>query len=159
MLAMLAERRWDPFRATAQQVSDALALFPSGTADSFLDAPDLASIFELVRSLISEGSSLWKWANVFTHQIGSPVSDDDMVALEEGDSLMGWTMANVLKRSMLSDRQLARLTGILANGPDPTVRWRAAHALGAHPAQIDVDALFRALDDTYHWVVYGPSAH
>jgi hypothetical protein len=155
LLAMLAERRWDPFRATAQQVSDALALFPSGIADSFLDAPDLASVFELVRSLISQGSSLRKWADVFTHPIGSPVSDNDMEALEESDSLMGWTMANVLKRSALSDRQLARLTGILADGPDPIIRWRAAHALGAHPTQVSIDALYRALDDTYHWVVYG----
>lgn len=155
LLAMLAERRWDPFLATEQQVTDALSLFPSGLADPFLDAPDLTSIFEIVGSLIPEPSELYRWAGIFTHPLEAPVSDEDVRSLEDDDSLVGWTIANVLKRSSLSDDQLAFLARILSTGPDQTVRWRAAHALGAHPTPASIEALFAALNDVYHWVVYG----
>jgi len=155
LLAMLAERRWDPFLATEQQVTDALSLFPSDLADPFLDALDLTFIFEIVQSLISEQSELYQWAIVFTHPVGAPASDEDVRLLEDDDSLIGWTIANVLKRSSLSGDQLAFLAGIVRTGPDQTVRWRAAHALGAHPTPVSIESLFAALNDTYHWVVYG----
>lgn len=71
LLAMLAERRWDPFLATEQQVADALSLFPSGLADTFLGAPNLTSILEIVNSLIPDRSELYRWASVFTHPVGA----------------------------------------------------------------------------------------
>jgi len=155
LLAMLAERRWDPIRATAQQVSDALALFPSGVADSFLDAPDLQALFGLVERMIGQQSSLRKWATLFTRATDSAVEENDIAVLEDSDSLLGWTMANVLKRSKLSEHQLDQLIRVLADSPNATTRWRAAHALGAHPSRASINALFAALDDTYHWVAYG----
>lgn len=155
LLAMLAERRWDPFLATEQQVADALSLFPSGLADAFLGAPDLTAIFEIVNSLIPDRSELHRWASVFTHPVGAPLSEEDVRSLEDDDSLIGWTIANVLKRSSLSADQVAFLARIVKTGPDQTVRWRAAHALGAHPTGESIEGLLAALKDPYHWVVYG----
>src|SRR6185369_16186165 len=86
---------------------------------------------------------------------GSALSDDDLAAIEHEDSLIGWTVANVAKRTTISESQAAMLRRLLQNAEDPIVRWRAAHVLGAHPSEDNVTALLDALNDPYHWVRYG----
>lgn len=157
LLAVLAERRWDILRVTAERVTDALRIFPSSLAQRLLKAPDFDAVLAIVRAAkVVESTALKLWRRVFTISPGSQVSDDIVDLLRNpNDSLVGWTVANVLKRAVLSNTQLVLLRQLLVSHADRTVRWRAAHALGAHPSAQSVDALFGALSDEYHWVRYG----
>lgn len=155
LLGMLAERRWDLIRATSQQVTDALALFPSATARALLEAREFEDVIALVTEAMGQDSSWDNWLHLFARPPGSSVTDDDLLVLAQSDSLMGWTMSNVAKRTALSQDQQATLRRLLREADDPVVRWRAAHALGAHPSLENVTALFTALNDDYYWVTYG----
>jgi hypothetical protein len=155
LLAMLAERKWDPMRATAQQVTDSLVLFPSQIAKSMLDAVDLGEVFSLVEQAIDKSSNLRVWVELFTAPIGGNLTDLQLSVIEQHDSLMGWTVANVAKRCALTSAQLSNLRQLMETTEDPTVRWRIVHLLGGHPTPEDVSGLFGMLDDGYHWVRYG----
>jgi hypothetical protein len=155
LLAMLAERRWDPLRATAQQVTDALALFPSPMAGSLLEAKNLDDVFAFVEQAIDTSSDLREWIELFTTPVGATLTDDQIALIGQRDSLIGWTVANVVKRSALSAKQLTDLRQEMNGAEDPTVRWRIVHALGGHPTLENVFGLFGMLDDEYHWVRYG----
>jgi HEAT repeats len=155
ILALLAEKRWDPIEATAERVTDALRIFRSEEANAFLRASSLAEVFKLVQAAQGETAEWFDhWRRLFVTPAGSALREIDISALEDEDSLMGWTLANVLKRVQLQPEQQAILRGVLLSD-DKTTRWRAAHALGAHPSPENAAALLGALDDGYRWVRYG----
>jgi hypothetical protein len=155
LLAMLAERRWDPIFPTVQRVTDALRLFPSTLAQRLLEADGHAAIVGIISETGHGSARFERWRALFSIPRGAAVDDGIVRSIEERDSLLGWTAANVLKRVRLSALQEQHLRDVLLKSQDETLRWRASHALGAHPSAATVDALFGALRDAYHWVRYG----
>lgn len=150
VLAVLAERRWDPVAPSAQRVEDALRVFPAPLAKRLLDAVDLTAVFEIVGATETDAPHD-RWRTVFLGKLG----DDATMAELDSGPLIGWIAANALRRNRLNDRQLRKVSRALAAGT-PTVRWRAAHVLGAQPTRHSVDRLLRALDkDGWVWVRYG----
>jgi len=65
--------------------------------------------------------------------------------LKEVDSVIGWTMANVAKRALVEQQDVVTLGDWLAE-PNPTVRWRVVHVLGAYPSARNMALLTSALD-------------
>jgi HEAT repeats len=153
ILALLAEKRWDLIESTSERVTDALRIFRSAEANAFLEASSLDEVFSLVQAAEGEG---WfnDWRRLFVTSADSTMQEVDISALDDEDSLMGWTLANVLKRVELREDQQAALRDLLRSESE-TTRWRAVHALGKHPSSQNADALLRALDDEYRWVRYG----
>jgi hypothetical protein len=155
LLAMLGERRWDLISATAQLVEDALRLFPGEDALRMLTARDLEEIFSLVRETPAGDAMFERWRELFLRPSGGAISNTIVDQVRDRESLIGWTIANVLKRVRLDDDQQRRLRNLLLTDESRIVRWRAAHALGAHPTPDNMDALLTALADSYMWVRYG----
>ena len=155
VLALLAEKRWDEIEATAERVTDALRIFRSEEANAYLEASSLEAVFALVQAADGEQADWFdNWRVLFLTPPGSNLPTLDIAALDDEDSLMGWTLANVLKRVRLQPQQHAVLRSLL-DTDNKTTRWRAAHALGAHPSHETANALLGALNDAYRWVRYG----
>jgi hypothetical protein len=155
LLAMLAERRFDRLQATAQQVTDALRLQRTGFAESLLRAGSLGEVVRLVAQV--ETTSTWfaEWRALFSRVDDEP-STEDVGLLLTDDSVLGWTVANVLKRVRLGGRAVADVLALLGSHGDATVRWRCAHVLGAVPTTGVADALLqRVRNDVDLWVQYG----
>jgi hypothetical protein len=154
ILAMFAERTQDAVAPTAERARDTLRLLQDKDARRFFDASSLSDVFRLVNEY--KASSEWfnSWRNLFTTAPGSEVDDAVVRVIEDLDSVQGWTTANVLKRASLNDTQQAYLQGVL-NNPDPVIRWRAAHSLGAFPSGGNARALIRQLSDGAWDVRYG----
>jgi HEAT repeat protein len=75
--------------------------------------------------------------------------------LKSPDSMVGWTAANVLKRTKVSLRALTFVKA-LTKSLHPVVRWRAVHVLGSFPSSGNVGTVSRILvTDRDHWVRYG----
>jgi hypothetical protein len=154
ILAMFAERMQDAVAPTAERARDTLRLLQDKDARRFFDTSSLSDVFDLVNKY--EATSEWfnTWRNLFTTAPGSKVDDAVVHLIEDRDSVQGWTTANVLKRSFLNDEQQIFLQGVL-NSPDPVIRWRAAHTLGAFPSEGNAKALMRQVSDGAWDVRYG----
>jgi hypothetical protein len=154
LLAMLAARRWDLIEATALRVTDALRLFDSESASEYLRTHSEKEVYALVRKHDFESQEFRDWRDLFLVPPAATVDDTVIGAIANEDSLIGWTAANVLKRVRLSRSQGAQLRSLL-KAENATIRWRVAHALGAHPSTDNVDSLVEALNDQDEWVTYG----
>jgi hypothetical protein len=156
LVAMLAERRWDPIVPTAQRVSDALRFFHTDLADSFLSAESFAAAQRLVEETHLESDAYEQWRQLYLIPDGAVADEYVVRQLQSPDSFVGWAAANALKRIDVSEQLTRLLRELLRDSNDETVRWRASHALGTHPGEETVKSLFRAmLNDSYHWVRYG----
>jgi hypothetical protein len=154
LLAMLAERKWDPILATAERVADAIRLFPGPLAQTFLSTEDVVAVRRVATESPLEDEDLAAWRAIYLHPVRAPATDALVDALDREESLIGWTAANVLRRTALTGKQEGVLRGLLREGNE-TVRWRAAHALGTHPSRRNAAELLRALVDSDAWVRYG----
>ncbi len=155
LLAMLAERRWDLIRATAERVTDALRLFPPGLAGRFLEVASLTELVDLVSTTVFTSPEFEQWRRLFTTRPDAEAADEMVELITDADSVTGWTVANVLKRARLNSSQQAQLRTLLNEASDATIRWRVAHALGAHPSLETLEVLLAALSDPDQWVRYG----
>ncbi|WP_104524060.1 HEAT repeat domain-containing protein [Blastococcus atacamensis] len=158
LLSMLAERQFDRMLKTAEQVRDALRVHPSDFADRLLKLSSVEEVLALVRDVAapSREASAWyeSWYRLFTRPPGER-GDDKLVARIADTDVEGWTASNVLKRTRLSASQVSGLVDALRDD-DPTIRWRAAHVLGAHPVKGVIEGLLSSLrDDPDEWVRYG----
>jgi hypothetical protein len=151
MLAVLAERRWDPVAPSAQRVSDALRVFETDLARRYLDARDVEEVFSIVgEGDAGEGSEGWR--QLFLGNVGPNRLIDELF---DGGPLKGWIAANSLRRSALEGDEFARLVDAFEDASG-TVRWRAVHVLGSQPGPDAVVLLLGALDDdAWVWVRYG----
>ena len=156
LLAMLAEKMWDPIRRTAQLVTDGLRLFSTPLVERLLSATSLAGLVQLVADDPDIGKERADWRALFNTPPGGIVRDEVVSQIAEPESLIGWTVANVLRRATLTDTQQKDLRDFAARSTGP-VRWRIAHVLGAHPSRENVAFLFGRLDDgtEYEWARYG----
>jgi hypothetical protein len=124
-------------------------------AKRLLEANDHGAIVGIIAEIGPGSEGFERWRALFSIPRGATIGDEVARSIEERDSLLGWTAANVLKRVRLSAPQQQYLRELLLESPDETLRWRASHALGAHASVATVEALLLALRDTYHWVRYG----
>lgn len=155
LLAMLAERRWDIVKASARRATDALSLFSPEKADTFLNSKHLEDIFEQLRSVPSSREWFRFWLQLFTRQPGAAIEDDLLQLILDSDSVLGWTVANLLKRSFVTESQQESLRRFLTRS-SPTIRWRVVHVLGFFPTEINVKTLLSVLaDEQDGWVRYG----
>lgn len=150
LLAVLAERRWDPIAPSVQKVEDALRVSPAPVADRLLAARSLDEVIELVRAEASR-DAVEDWLPLFAGE----ASEEDLVGSLSRGPVPGWIAANVLRRRPLSGSAREGVLKALGS-PERTVRWRAAHTLGADESDQAVDGLLAILDnDDWHWAKYG----
>jgi hypothetical protein len=75
--------------------------------------------------------------------------------LDDVNSIVGWTLANVLKRVTIGQAQFALINN-LARHERSVVRWRAVHVLGSYPHGDSIALGFELFDkDEVFWVRYG----
>jgi len=151
--AMFAEKMWDVVQATSQRAKDTLQLLENDEAKIFLHAKSLPDVLNHVSHL--KGTQPWfaEWKDLFTI-LNAPVPDATVDLLSEEDSVLGWTVANVLKRATVSTSQQSQMREFVASA-SPVVRWRAAHALGAFPSKANATTLLTATEDDDRSVRYG----
>jgi hypothetical protein len=154
ILAMLADKRWDSIRATVTQVTDALRYDNSEMAHEFLAAKSRSDLFRVVRELNSTEAWFNTWVDFFTIPDGTRADVNLIGDLRGGDSILSWTLANVLRRCSLSSTELEYLSQV-ASDNSAVVRWRAVHVLGAHPSHQSIEILRSRLEDSDRWVRYG----
>jgi hypothetical protein len=155
LLAMLAERRWDPVRSTADRVEDALRLVGDDLAKDLLGADSPHAVRERIATEVLQGDVYEAWRRLFVRPDGVPADAQLLDALVDEESLLGWTAANVLRRAAPTQMAATQVIGVLAGHRSPTIRWRAAHVLGAWSSEAAVQALRGALMRDELWVQYG----
>jgi hypothetical protein len=151
LLAMLAERRWDPFAVTAQAVEDALRVFPGELRKRLLDARSKDEVFERVAAEVAEIHDPVDWSDIYLERAGLKLLIDRL----RGQALTGWMASNVLRRHPLDADTEKEIVNLTRSG-ERVVRWRAVHVLGANPTERSLEALLGRLDrDLWEWVRYG----
>jgi hypothetical protein len=156
LLAMLAERRWDPVVATVNRVEDALRMVGGPLADRLLDAGSPQEVREVVAREPGGDPLLQRWRALFLRDDNQPVEPQLIAALDDDESLIGWTAANVLRRSRRSSVDEREVIARLAGASPPVVRWRSAHVLGGWSTPEGHEALRHAiLHEPDDWVRYG----
>ncbi|HUJ30705.1 MAG TPA: hypothetical protein VLY23_05455 [Candidatus Acidoferrum sp.] len=155
IFAMMAERRFDLIDATARRASDALRLSSTEPAKHLMAAQSLENVFEYVRNIDSAENWFSDWRHLFTTPRSGRLADSSVRHLTSDDSVVGWTMSNVLKRVRLSNSQLKLVRGFVSHQRD-VVRWRAVHVLGAFPSSSNLVVLTSVFDrDKHPWVRLG----
>lgn len=155
VLSMMAERKFDLIDATARRASDALYLSSGEFGAKFRAASTLEGVFKLVRRIPSQQEWFNEWRTVFTTPRSSTVERATVRQLQSKDSVIGWTVSNVLKRIAVPREQLDYVKSLITYRT-PVVRWRAVHVLGAFPSSKHSRLLCGVLDrDSNHWVRFG----
>lgn len=138
ILAMLAERKFDRHYLSARKALDALELFKDPKAVAMRDARDRDALIAVVSDEPDHSPLFAQWKALFTLPSGQVASDGTVDAVEEDDSIIGWTAANVLKRLSMTDDQIDRIV-LMAKTGRPVIRWRVCHVMGS-----TLDEKFRA---------------
>ena len=158
LLALLAERRWDPFRHTVQGVEDALRVFHDDLAGRLLATAQPSDVLEIVR----EESTTWSgasgeegaqdnWVSIYLDE----VEEAALLEILTDGPLLAWMASNVLRRHTLRDASQTKVLELLEH-EDPTTRWRSAHVLGTVTESRVVESLLERLDkDDSDGVRYG----
>ena len=156
LLAMLGDRQWDPVVATADRVKDALRIVGDELAMEILAASDHNSLRRIVANQPRGDALLERWRSLFLRDPGQPVDGNLIAALDDEESLIGWTAANILRRSKRTTDHVQMVVGRVTSSAIPVVRWRAAHVLGGWSTPQGHAALEHAIAaDENSWVRYG----
>jgi hypothetical protein len=142
--AMLAEKRFDIVEPTRERASDALAITHSSAAIEIKACNSLSDLLDAVGRAKSEKDWFSEWATLFLRAPSSDLPDQDLERIRDGDSIYGWTVANVARRSTLTSAQVGRLREWLSDS-QPVVRWRIVHVLGSHPSTENSQTLLASL--------------
>lgn len=159
--AVVAEKRFDAVERTRTRAARILAQYPF--AAPFLAAKTRAHVVGALCDVdFAATSSVWPaaeaWKEVYCSSDGVAARDSMIEDIESNDSLLGWTVANFVRRAAVSHAQLARLTEIYERRRLPDeggIRWRVVHAVGTSATEDVVKLLQKGLGDEYPWVVYG----
>lgn len=155
ILAMLAEKKFDRHYRSARKALDALELFTDDAAVAMRNAVNREALIEIVAEEPEHSELFTTWKTQFTLPSGQAASDGTIDAVEEDDSIIGWTAANVLKRLSFTANQCDRLVHIAYNGR-PVIRWRACHVMGSATVDCFREALLdRVINDEDENVRYG----
>ncbi|MEU9841315.1 HEAT repeat domain-containing protein [Actinomadura sp. NPDC048032] len=155
ILAMLADKRWDPIAATVATVTDALRIDNSGIGRQLLALQSRQELFDIVANVSSTDEDFNQWKQIFTLPDGIEADFPLVEGLKQEDSIIGWTLANVLRRATLTPDAASFVIETSVSGSTPVERWRSVHVLGAHGSPSASDALLDAMRDSDQWVRYG----
>lgn len=159
VVIMLGERRFDRFASTVERVSDGLSVIDSEVAREMMATRSKEDIIDYVRRNASRyGETPWlaDWVELYTRPLSQLATLEDVNVVASDDSVLGWTMSNVLRRSRLDKNVALRLARLARVGNTVAVRWRSVHALGVVPTSETTSAVFEVLDhDESMWVRYG----
>jgi hypothetical protein len=133
ILAMLADKCFDPVIATRQRAKDALRLMQIEEAAAFRQATTVADLCDIVDSVGSDIAWFNDWKMVFRISTTQNIGRETLAKIIESNSILGWTVANVVKRVADESWIAAQLAEWLSASPNATVRWRIAHVFGAIP--------------------------
>lgn len=153
--AMLAEKRFDAVVATRERARDALMLIRYPDARPF----QKASSFEAVRKALCEvedgDERFMAWKQIFLLPTNAKVELDQLETVRDADSVIGWTMSNVARRTRVSNRDIDQICK-WTDSPNATIRWRIVHVLGAYPIGPAIKTLRKLLiEDPESDVRYG----
>ncbi|TPL38883.1 HEAT repeat domain-containing protein [Mesorhizobium sp. B2-4-6] len=146
IFAMLAEKRFDRVLATRQKANDALSLMQLSDARQFREARSIDGLFEALTAIESAETWFNTWRGIFCLTAQSALGNETLSAIRAADSIVGWTVANVARRTILEVGTSGILASWLADEQNSTVRWRIAHVLGAVPDAVAAEKLFELLD-------------
>jgi len=152
---MLAERLNDIFEYTAQRSGDALnVLGPS--LEQTIGTSNIEEFRRIALMRFSDRHWFQQWQTLFTTPPESVPTPAQIDLLQSSDPIIGWTVANVLRRLTLQADFIGRVRQLTLVPTNNAVRWRAAHVLGKFPSSENRDALLNCiLTDPYDWVRYG----
>jgi hypothetical protein len=156
ILAMLSEKRFDFILATRERATDALALMQLSDAAAFREAASLEVVFSVLDGIRSNEGWFNEWRRLFQTTPQTRLSLESLASIRSPNSIIGWTVSNIAKRSTFEADAPAALAQWARGEPTSTVRWRIAHALGAYPTRTSLNTLLLLLDqDPDGYVRYG----
>lgn len=155
IFAMLAEKRFDAVLTTRQRAGDALALMQLSDAKPFCNAENLEAVFSALDKISSTEAWFNEWKGVYRTGQDVELSESTIETIRSPDSIIGWTVANVAKRSIVNERLQELISSWIQDEGNATVRWRIAHVLGAFRTESASSLLISLLDDEDHSVRYG----
>lgn len=147
ILAMLADKCFDPVIATRQRAADALRLMQIEEAAPFQMVTSVTELCGVVDAVGSDIPWFNEWKEVFRISETQSIGPETLAKIVEANSILGWTVANVAKRVGDGGWILPQVTEWLAGSPNATVRWRIAHVLGAMPEQDALHCLRNFIDN------------
>jgi hypothetical protein len=156
--AMVAEKLWDFVLPTRQFAKDALSVFPAASvARRLLELSSLADLISAVRGQTFDGQRFQTWQQIFSLGADEEVPNDLFKEISSDDSIIGWTLANVLKRTQVNETKQERLRSIAErNIQSVPICWRIVHVLGRWPTRQNIAFLLNFLDGhSEFWVRYG----
>jgi hypothetical protein len=155
LLGVCSEKLLDPILPTRQRARDLFQPFerpPGGLLKHVTTFPEAAQI---IGDLQSTDKRFADWKELFLCQ-GVINFESIIPGIRDPQSILGWTLANALRRLSLSEPDFRQLRQIFRDTKDQAIRWRIAHALGAFPTRDNAELLLTSLEeDEDHWVRYG----
>lgn len=156
ILSAITEKKFDRVRRTCMRAHSRLREHRYDVALPFAQVDTFEKLIEHVKNLRLKTEKPWfnEWKILFVGGI------DPVGLLMREDSIIGWTAANVARRSRLNKQSQKRVRELYissdSNEETNSIRWRLVHVLGAYPSKENTSLLVEALnDDKYHWVKYG----
>lgn len=158
MTGAIAEKRFDAVLPTIQRVEDALRVQQSSLSVELLQAASRDEVVGVLRQQSLAERPPWfdRWEDLFTRADGSPASAADVETMSSDEPVLGWAASNALRRLRVAPKLMGEIRSMLQH-ENPTVRWRAAHALGSHSDPENLSALRETLrtEPPKSWVAYG----
>jgi len=161
ILAMAAEKRFDPVEGTRKRIIGLLKTVDCTIAEEFgaLSEEDLHAA---IATIDHPEISWWReWKRIFLAREVEDLHSDAMIERVAFDApLIGWMAANALRRAEASPgvSRVARMiysTHRNDTWSDAAIRWRIVHTLGAWPSTENAELLYTALTDEDRWCQYG----
>jgi hypothetical protein len=147
--SMLAEKRWDFILATAQRATDALSVFPQySKARDVLNLASMADLLEYVAAVPLDEPKYQEWKRVFVTPPEASVPDKDIMEITSPNSILGWTLANVLRRTRTTEQMQRKLRALAKETTtNSSVQWRIVHVAGAFATEDNLRFLLTVLDN------------
>jgi hypothetical protein len=171
VLALVAEKMFDPVQQTRKRANEVLSLFPQEIAAPYIQVRNLNELYALVQQQVQsearfQDRELWfpQWRDLFVRFDSPTFGERDLKQIVSNQAILGWTAANVFRRFKLSDLDVRQLRAYydatsacdFNDWRASTIRSRVVHAVGATDTSAVVDLLFEALNqDSYLWARIG----
>jgi HEAT repeats len=144
--AMLAEKKFDAVVATRKRARDALMLIRYPDARPFQKANSFEAVMQALRDVEDDDGWFKVWKSIFLLPSKAKVDLTQLETLRTVDSVIGWTMSNVARRTKVSMRDIEAISAWI-DTENATIRWRIVHVLGAYPFDKVIKTLRKLLTD------------
>jgi hypothetical protein len=134
VLAVIAERRFDPVRKTRQRAEEVLQDHRYDFAEPFRGAASADALRQHIGAIVGEQAWFNEWKRLFSRADGHEVMSEEIALIASNDPLIGWVTANLVRRSDLGVSAQSQLRGMFESyaGDDAkTVRWESCTLLGS----------------------------